>query len=352
MQGIPGVYQKNGGYYFHVSYQRRQIHRRGGSLAEAVIGRQKAMDRIANGLPPFDLPASPEGRSVASKPATVANVCGEYLEARSERRIIDRYRLCDRHLCGFFGGLLAVDLSEATLRKYVKARQETKVTNATIAIEFRFLKAAFRYAKRKGRISSHCFDVIDKEDFRSILPKQQPRHVYQRTSREDMAATFERIIEAHPERFRAPLRLARLLGTRKGEHFGLLWKEVRGDRIELTDRAKGGKARTMFLSPEAEALIPNRPMGASDDSLVFPGPKGASLYNSAQEAWRQACKKAKAEGFQIHDLRREFISAAFDTGNNPVDIMSHVGHGQLATTQIYAKKSEEGSRRLVAEVAR
>lgn len=82
---VKGVYLKSRGldgkevWYYHVSYQSKQIHRRGGSLQAAIRGREKAQERIDLGLEPF--PEKP------LEPLTVAAVVRSYAEApRREKK--------------------------------------------------------------------------------------------------------------------------------------------------------------------------------------------------------------------------------------------------------------------------
>jgi hypothetical protein len=69
------------------------------------------------------------------------------------RRSLERIQGAIRHLRGFFGDYLAIDITSDRLTRYIKWRQDDGAAAATINRELAALRRAFRLAARAGKVS-------------------------------------------------------------------------------------------------------------------------------------------------------------------------------------------------------
>ena len=109
------------------------------------------------------------------------------------------------------------------------------------------------------------------------------------------------------------IRLLLLTGRRRGEIVNLQWREVGEDILELVDSKTG--PRTVFLSPNAKAVIERQPRLGS--LWVFPSPGNKEKHRSANSLdglWKLARKRAGIEDVRLHDLRHSVASQAILKG--------------------------------------
>jgi integrase len=134
-------------------------------------------------------------------------------------------------------------------------------------------------------------------------------------------------------------------GMRRGELFGLRWRDVglAGRRITITAaNAKSGTARHIPLNSEALDVLTAWRARAGDapaDSLVFPGREGREL-DGVRGAWEDVLKRARIEGgshgFRWHDLRHHFASRLVMAGVDLNRVRELMGHATMAMTLRYA----------------
>ncbi|MGO9545881.1 MAG: tyrosine recombinase [Rhodomicrobium sp.] len=161
-----------------------------------------------------------------------------------------------------------------------------------------------------------------------------------------------------PARLRA-LRLACLLellyatGLRVSELVGLPAAALKGDRLMLTVKGKGGRERIVPLHGKAREVLDNyieatRPAQAS----FLPGPKW--LFPSWGEGGhftrQKFARDLKALGVRAgldeerlspHVLRHAFASHLLDRGADLRVLQTLLGHADISTTQIYTHVMEE-----------
>jgi integrase len=333
---MKGVYEKRpGAWFYHVSYQGKQIHRRGGRSEEAAIrGRVKAQDRIDKGLTPF-----PEE---AAKPTTIADVVRAYIEVGPEgrpRRETKRAETFAAHLARLLPERVNL-ISEITLRRYRATRTMEGVKESTINRELLYLAAACRHAK-----CGTFFDGLKRESRARVYAKEDPGQP-ERLSDEELG----RIVEKLPAAYRKPPWIALLTGMREREILDLPPREVRGNEIRLPgSRTKSGYPRTVYLSAEAVGLLPKR---EKDEELVFRGPEGGGLANNFGREWRKARKAAKLPRVRFHDLRHEWASRYVEAGGTLIELMEAGGWRTLSQVQRYAKADKDRIRETLAAIAK
>jgi integrase len=163
---------------------------------------------------------------------------------------------------------------------------------------------------------------------------------------------------------RAIFQAAAFTGLRMGELLALRWRDVdlelRTIRVtasyshrQLTT-PKSGKGRAI-VEPVARSLarLRTRDRMTGPDDLVFPGPHGGYLDDSAlRRRYKAARADAGLRPLRFHDLRHTFGTLAIRTAD-PRELQEWMGHADFSTTEIYLsyKPRADAARRLAKAFA-
>ena len=185
-----------------------------------------------------------------------------------------------------------------------------------------------------------------------------------------LLATVERLATAqgatHEQQARWPMvTTAIFAGLRKGELFGLRWRDVAMDagRLDVlrsyTLAPKSGKARHLPMHAEIVRALRwwRERCPATAEALVFPveGSPGRLRMGAPEdrsgigEAFAVAGCHAPADGHRWHCLRHSFASHFAMGGGSLYSLQRLLGHASPAMTQRYAHLSPD---HLASEVAR
>jgi integrase len=146
-----------------------------------------------------------------------------------------------------------------------------------------------------------------------------------------LGAALDRQRERYPMHV-AALHLLLLTGCRRGEITGLLWSEVVGARLKLTDSKTG--PRTVWLGVEAQKLLLSLPR-VEGQSHVFWNVRCQKPLDIAG-FWAAFCKTAGLLGLRIHDLRHSFASHAAAMSETLPMIGQLLGHRSVKSTGRYS----------------
>jgi integrase len=128
-----------------------------------------------------------------------------------------------------------------------------------------------------------------------------------------------RLIEAMPERLKAPARIALLTGMRQSNVFGLKWAQISLQTKIAWVKAEDAKAKKAIPVPlNQEAIEVLKGQIGKDLIYVFPGVK---LFS---ETWRRVLERAGIEDFRWHDLRHTWASWHAMAGT-PIDVIKEMG---------------------------
>lgn len=130
----------------------------------------------------------------------------------------------------------------------------------------------------------------------------------------------------------AALQLLLLTGCRRGEITGLLWSEVVGSRLKLTDSKTG--PRTVWLGPAAQAILKTLRREGGQAYVFWDEERGRGLFLGG--FWAAFCKRSGFEGLRIHDLRHSFASHAAGMSETLPMIGQLLGHRSIKSTGRYA----------------
>lgn len=147
------------------------------------------------------------------------------------------------------------------------------------------------------------------------------------------------------------VRLCLLTGCRREEIGGLLWSEVRENRIVVgADRMKGRLAHEVALLPRISAALPSRT--AHDHEHVF-GRRGTGFsgYSDGKEKLdaRLRAQGAELAPWGLHDLRRTFSTRMHEDGIEPLVIEALLAHKQQGVAAVYNRASFRHAKRSALE---
>jgi integrase len=133
-------------------------------------------------------------------------------------------------------------------------------------------------------------------------------------------------------------------GLRRGELFGLKWRDVDFDQNILTvvaETAKTGTTRHVPLNDEALSVLRYwKAQGADTSQFVFVGKTGEPFHD-VRKSWAAVLKKADISDFRWHDLRHTFASKLVMAGVDLNTVRELLGHSDYKMTLRYAHLAPE-----------
>lgn len=335
--------------YVDENGRRRQRASRQATAADA----RKLLLQIEAGI------ARGEHRTLSAKnPTTVIELCELFLrEFRSPKiKDIAKYRRTARfaltRILPHVGELQMLKLSRQNLED---ARDEisSNYRPNSVRAAFRPLSTAFSWAVRKGMLIKNPVIGID-------LPRAD--RSIEHLTKDEAQALLKAAAEAVELRLTVHYRqvsmsrlvainLALQLGLRRGEVFGLRWRDIDLESKRITvaksfqSSTKSGRPRYLPLADEmAELLLKWRPdCPSTDDGLVVPvfvrGGQGWRCATGTGDAGlKQLAKRAGIRRFERgwHALRHTFASQFVMAGGSLLALQKILGHSSIDMTMIYA----------------
>jgi integrase len=141
------------------------------------------------------------------------------------------------------------------------------------------------------------------------------------------------------------IRLLILTGARLSEMLTLRWEYLDAGRraLRLPDSKTG--AKTVYLSPEALAVVCALPR-IDGNPWVFPGHVDGNHIVNIQKPWRALRSRAGLDDVRLHDLRHSFASISIEAGGTLPVIGHLLGHTQAQTTHRYAHVAPHPAQRI------
>lgn len=150
---------------------------------------------------------------------------------------------------------------------------------------------------------------------------------------------------------------ARLLfytGARIGEILALKWDAVNLAQGTITlahTMTKEAKAKTLHLSPRAQAILEQRREEALEGAeYVFPGRDGEGHQVVIKAFWAAACKRCGIEGVHIHDIRATYSTHLIASGESAKAVGKTMGHADAKTTMRYERIAQNRAKNIASKV--
>ncbi len=160
-----------------------------------------------------------------------------------------------------------------------------------------------------------------------------------RIQQDEMPRFFQAVMAEQSAAIRDYVLLSLFTGARKSNLLAMRWEHLdlrSGVWTVPHGQAKSGKELTIVLPSAAIQILMQRHQD-QDSPWVFPGKGPSGHLEQPESGWRRILGRAGLTGLRMHDLRRSLASYQIDTGT-PLEVISKtLGHGNRATTEIYAR---------------
>jgi integrase len=148
-------------------------------------------------------------------------------------------------------------------------------------------------------------------------------------------------LQAHDGRLRHAQDLTMLLlfsGLRKGSGLGLRFDEWDRKARKLTvTRTKSGKTHEVYCVDPVQEMLVRRQAEGSEWVFARIGNKGKPMTD-IKRGFASLCELAQVENFTIHDLKRTFLTYAYESEVNPQVVAAMGGHAVPGiTARVYGK---------------
>lgn len=232
-------------------------------------------------------------------------------------------------------------VTHTMLDDFATKRLKQEAAVASVNRDLRHLKAALRWAKRRGYISEvpDFKGVFIREDRKQpvIIPEEDFMEIVKALKNPQL------VLKHRPaEWWRVFLYVAYYLGLRRGEILGLTWDRVFLDTLEVhvvASSSKSRKDRVIGIPPEIGGMLrqwrEKQPEAKGSDP-VLPWPY--SDYNNIYEDWHAIQKAAgikDGEHYVPKNCRSSCASELIAANVPTVVVKDFLGHESVTTTETY-----------------
>jgi len=175
----------------------------------------------------------------------------------------------------------------------------------------------------------------------SVLPNRRPRLTRFLSLDEirNLNAALDRHADGRGSVQADIVRLLLLTGCRKTEIVRLKRRVVDGNRLRLEDGKTG--PRTVYLSPEARAIVDRRMTAGGEYEYLFPSPRFPDRPVSGNlDLWYGIRREIGIGDVRLHDLRHTYASRCVAAGV-PLPVVSRLlGHSRCSMTLRYVHAAD------------
>jgi site-specific recombinase XerD len=247
----------------------------------------------------------------------------------------DRIRL--GQLSPLIGGIPFDRVTTERIEETLGALKRSGLSNSTVNRYRSFISTVFTFALATGRVSANPASRVKR------YKENDARVRWLRPEEEDR---LRKCISVDYHRWEFDLALH--TGMRRGEQFGLKWKDCDLERGILTVKGKTGR-RHIVANDTAIGTLKRLSRYTGEKEFVSPDNDG-----SAQRDWRtwfeHACDEAAVDDFHWHDLRHTFASRLVMAGVDIRTVQELLGHKSIVMTMKYAHLSADHRKAAVAKM--
>jgi integrase len=232
-------------------------------------------------------------------------------------------------------------VTHGLLEDFANQRLKEGFASATVNKDLRHIRAALRWAKRRGYISEapDFKDVFIREDRKKpvIIPEEDFLAMVKALRKPDLS------LKHRPaDWWRVFLYVAYYLGLRRGEILGITWGQVALDALEvhvLASTSKARKERVVPLSTDLASILKQwkeqQPQVRNKDELL---PWPYDTFRQLYEDWHAIQKAAgipEGEHYVPKNCRSTCASELIAANVPTVVVKDFLGHATVATTENY-----------------
>jgi integrase len=262
----------------------------------------------------------------------------------NNKRTLDDAENAVRHLKGFFGRELAVDIKTLAIRAFSRAKKADSYANASINRYLAALQRMFNLLIHDGVLESAPY-----------VPMLEENNARQGTVE---PGDFQRLLECLPGHLKNPVEFLYRSAWRVGEMRKLEWRDINLTALEISLRPENSKNKKRRVVPLRGKLLEviERARAQRRLDCVFVFHNNREPIGDFRKAWRTACNAAGLGKLLVHDLRRSGITNMRRAGIAETTAMRVSGHKTSSTFRRYqieaTRDIEEGLDRLDAYLER
>ena len=185
------------------------------------------------------------------------------------------------------------------------------------------LRVMFKEAKMYGYVITNPVDSIPK-------PKTRKKEMNYLSPEE-----VTKLLDASEGKARLLIELAVLTGMRRGELFGLKWKDITDGHVNV----KRARFRKEEISPKSSHAVRKIPIGEDlkEHLQAYQGEPEEYVFdfdpdNFVKRDFASVLRKAGVRRVRFHDLRHTFATLMISRGVNPKYLQRVMGHENFSTT--------------------
>ena len=241
-------------------------------------------------------------------------------------------------------------ITSSAIEDFADARLREDAAPATVNRDLRHLKAALRWASRRGLIESppdfHGLFVRESRSRPTVITEQDFAALVRATQSDD--ANFKR---RSGDWWRLFLYVAYYMGLRRGEVLALSWSDIRLEHRELRVRAASSKSRKERVLPMPAELVSllkrwrtvSGSPRSSEPVLTWPHDTLGPFYDDWNELVRVAAVPS-GKRYTPKDCRSSCASALIAAGVPTVVVKDYLGHASVVTTECYYVNTDDAMR--------
>lgn len=232
------------------------------------------------------------------------------------------------------------------VRLWVVDLVELKIKSSSIHRKISALNTFYKFAQKKGKISSNPAKGIQLPK----LPQRLPKYIEQH----QIAQVFENMQiddnDLEHWRNRLVMELFYNTGMRRQELIQLKWSDIHFGRSQIKIFGKGGKERLVPIHHDLIEILQTYHKICKDTFDISNTDSFVILTHQGQQAYPELIYRIvrkKLEEVQVktqkspHVLRHSFATHMSNEGAPLNDIKELLGHASLASTQVYTHNSIE-----------
>lgn len=228
------------------------------------------------------------------------------------------------------------DISANDIRMYLAAYQRhTRCTNTTLETERAFLNSFFSWLEDE--------EYIQKSPMRKIKPMKTEKRMREALTPEELEMLRD---SCETLRERALVEFFYSTGCRLDEAVKVKKQDINWQDLSLNVVGKGNKERRVYISEKAKVHIRKYLLSRFDDCdylFVTERKPIRKLGNRSIQREFEKLGKRAGIGRQVHPhiIRHTTATDMLRNGATLSEVQHYLGHEQPATTQIYAKISDD-----------
>ena len=267
----------------------------------------------------------------------------EEMQKRGKRTISEMNRRLYKHIVPALGDLSLRKIKRADIHRMHGSIKAPVEANRVVGLT----STLFLWAERMGYVPENHPNPA--KGIEKYPEKSRTRFL----TDEELGRLTDSMKE-EPRHIQALIWLYLLTGARKGELLGLRWEDVHLDSDEPSfylGNTKSGRDMHVQLSEPAVRLF-NQIERHAHSPFCFPSPvRTMRPLQDFRRYWRRIRERADLKDVRLHDLRRTCGTKLAEAGVPLHTIAKVLNHSDVATTEIYARISDNVQKKALDALA-